>query len=46
MSKTSGKWFAWRPVRLGDTDKFVWLRWVYREVWANDCFYYSKDNPF
>ena len=23
-------WFAWHPVRLRDTDRLVWFRWVQR----------------
>lgn len=29
------KWFAWRPVRLGDTCTVVWLEYVERKFVAH-----------
>lgn len=45
MSK-SGWWFAWYPVRAGDTERIIWLRKVYREHWGGNNYYYETENPF
>jgi hypothetical protein len=32
-------WFAWRPVRVAQTGKLAWLRWLLRErMYAAELF--------
>lgn len=39
-------WFAWRPVRIGESRKFVWLEYVYRSrKWYETEFYRSHCIP-
>lgn len=41
------KWvFALLPVHCGDTDRYVWLRKVYREQWGYSKYYYENSIPF
>lgn len=47
------KWFAWRPVRDRNTEKILWLKYVYRfreqakimGVTPSDWWAYEEINP-
>lgn len=29
------RWFAWYPVKTEDTERWVWLKWIYRLVYKD-----------
>ena len=35
-------WFAWYPVRTADTERWIWLKKVYREWWYKKNYF---ENP-